>query len=343
MKDNTRRIKIPYNIFFLIGLGFLLFPIFSNFTGSGIENVRGENLESTYVEFSFPTRQKEIDVGPGDPIMVQFKGKVRYISPKPLPMERQIILSLNVECVHDPTSPQPNGSWVASNSPVLLVFNARDDDWQDITVNVRATPFERMGVTHNIILGGTWMVNPGSSGNIEPYSLTVTASQFFMLRVSSKHTLITGYPGERRHYSIEIKNQGNGMDAFNIHFENIDSLETAGFAIISYEQKTGLLGPDESGFFSFDVIGPQSFVLWRTRVSEIAMTITSEGSEQNLMSVEKMASSVFYQERGTYYDIEPCLGTMLFVLVLVPLCFYIYKVKKRNKKKIRLKIEDKKR
>ncbi len=308
----------------------LIFILMLNYIVIETPEAAAQEIQSKYIEFEFQQRHWDIDVGPGDSKLLRLKGKVRFISP--FPSGRQVVLNLKIKCTHDPDSEESLGGWRATVSPPIMSFNTGEQDvWRDITVTVIAYQFDNKGATYDVELGGNWRVNPGTTGDIEPYVLSVTANQYYMLRVSSINSFITGYPGERRTYTLDIMNQGNGLDSFEIDFLNLDSLEEAGFVIIAHKKETDDILPDQSANFTFDIIGPQKSTFYRTRVTEVALVVTSEGSGKNELFPEFMHSSVFYQERGTYYDIEPCLASMLIILILIPGLFYLYNIRKGRK------------
>ena len=206
---------------------------------------------------------------------------------------------------------------------------------EDIRIDVLGYPFENKDVSYDIVLSGTWQANPGGSGVIDPFTLTSTSTQYFQIRVTSLDSFTTGYPGESRSFSLHVKNDGNGPDAFNIEIENQESLYRAGFAFIYHAKRTEMIGANQIANYTFEVIGPKTFVPWQTRITEVALVVSSEGAMKGAGISEIIKYSVFYQEKGTHYDIEPCLGAMLFIMIMLPISFFFikrYRLKRRRKR-----------
>ena len=296
-----------------------IFPV-----GSG----QGPSWEVTdeHFEFIFDESSKEIKVGPGNPCMVTFRGTVRIITQ--IPQGRQVVVNLKAEMKHDPDSPTPKGSWDPAFAPSILYFDPTMLE-NAVSMTVLCHQFENKGVTFNINIGGTYQVNPGPSGVIEsPHVLQVTAAQYFRSRVTSPETFNTGYPGERRQFTIEIKNDGTGLDSFQVEFENIGSLTKAGFVIEYNSLETEDILPEETANYTFWVTGPEKHSIWKSGIHDIDLVISSEGGG-NTGRPDEMRYTVFYQEKGTYYDTELCLGVMLLPLILLPIfCFCIWGFRK---------------
>ncbi len=316
--------KRPYKYFYsFLGLIVLLsvIPIYNS------PSAAGQELEKVYIEFDFDPAVQSIQVGPGDPCMVQFKGKARITTF--IPQGRQVLVNLSYEIFNDdPTLPS---IWVAAISEPTIIFDPTVQE-NDVTVTVRCPPFEIKNVMYRIKLGGQWQINPGTSGYIdEPFTLTVVTAQYSMVRINSPHSFVTGYPGEQRQYTLQVKNDGNGEDWFEVKFMNQDSLVETGFALVYETKKTEKVQPGETVNFTFDIIGPRSTVLWRSRISEVSIEVSSLSAEK-VGTHEKLSYSVFYQEKGTYYDVTFCVAflSIISIMLFLPFYFYKYIVRKRR-------------
>jgi len=309
----------PSKVFFsVLGLVILLslIPFYRAPTAAG------QPMDDTVdVVFDFEGEVvKKVPVGPGDPHMVQFKGKVSITNI--IPQGRQILVNLSCETDYVETGGPTLSKWKTTVTPPYLVFDPSMPE-HEITVTVLANQWEYKDAMYNIIIGGRWQKNPGSSGIIKPFVLTGIAAQYSIVRLNSPHSFITGFPGEKRQYTLEISNDGNGVDWFEVRFLNEDSLKDTGFAIIRESYRTQEVKPGESINYSFEIIGPRSPVLWRSRISEISIEVSSVSAE--IRGFETMSFSIFYQEKGTYYDIEPCVIIMSIISMLLILPFYLYK------------------
>jgi len=311
----------------------LLLPLFCFVPEGSAQEVMEEHFEFEFYDdrkADSPVLMnfKEIEAGAGDPCLVVFEGKLKLITQ--IPQGRQVVVWLSSEMVHNPDTPKPTRPWTHAVFPPVLYFDATTDEC-DVNVVVRCAQFEDKGVTQRIIIGGTYQNNPGLSGIIEDdetHILEVTTAQFFRPRVTSPETFNTGYPGERRQFTLEIYNDGTGLDAFQIDFTNMDVLTRQDFVIEYNTLETEEVLPGETANFTFWVTSPEKTSVWKTGIHEISLEISSEGAG-NLGEEEMVHYSVFYQEKGTYYDTELCMGAMLVPLLLIPMiCFFIWGFRK---------------
>ena len=304
-------------IYSLLGLAVLLSLILIYKSPSAA----GQDSNKVFVEFDFDEVTKKINVGPGDPSLVQFKGKVRIKTF--IPQGRQVLVNLTCEEEIIESAGPSIGDWVAVISPPTLVFDPTIQE-NEVTVTVRCTQYEYMNAMAKITIGGRWQNNPGNSGEIKEFTLTAVAAQYSMIRLNAPHSFITGFPGEERPYTLQVTNEGNGEDWFQVKIINEENLIDTGFVIVHKTRRTDAVQPGETVNFTFDVIGSRSMSLWRSRISEVALEVSSVNAEKH-SSPEKMSYSVFYQEKGTYYDIEPCVVIMSLISILLLLPFYLYK------------------
>ena len=312
---------------------FLLFTLVLLLITASFPIVAAQEAEKSYFEFEFDRNYDDMNVGPSDSKRVTFKGKIKYITQ--IPQARQVAIRLKANVIHDPTSTTSKGSWLASITPPILYMNSLQQE-EDIRVQVLGYPFENKDVTYDIVLSGTWQANPGGSGVVDPFTLTSTSTQYFQIRVTSLDSFTTGYPGERRSFTLNVKNDGNGPDAFNIDFDKPiqESLISIGFVFIYNTKRTEMIGANQIANYTFEVIGPKKFVAWQTRITEVALIVSSDAATKSGGS-EVIKYSVFFQEKGTHYDIEPCLGAMALIMIILPLTFFFskrYLLRRRRKR-----------
>jgi|ETNmetMinimDraft_26_1059896.scaffolds.fasta_scaffold06776_2 hypothetical protein len=323
-KGGYSRNKISKYICSLLGLVVLLslIPLYMS------PSAAAQDSDKVFVEFDFKEVSKDIEVGPGDPCLVQFKGKARIKSF--IPQGRQVLVSLSCDAKNVDTARPSLDGWSAVVTPPIIIFDPTILE-NEITVTVQCAQYEYMNAMADIIIGGRWQNNPGGSGKIKDFSLTAVAAQYSMIRLNSPHSFNTGYPGQQRQYTLEVTNEGNGVDWFDIRITNEDTLEDTDFVVLRETRITEKVQPGETANFTFDIIGPRTFTLFRSRISEVSIEVTSVSSE-NQGSPETMSYSVFYQEKGTYYDISLCMGAMAFISIMLLLPFYLYKhvVRKRR-------------
>lgn len=331
MRDKWESSSVrTYNYTFFLLFALVLLLVIASFPIVAAQENEKSNFEFTFEEGNY----QEMKVGPSHSKRVSFRGKIKYVTS--IPQARQIAINLRVNPIHDPSSAPSKGAWLASVTPPVLYMNSLQEE-EDIRIDVLGYPFENKDVSYDIVLSGTWQANPGGSGVIDPFTLTSTSTQYFQIRVTSLDSFTTGYPGERRSFSLHVKNDGNGPDAFNIEFDKPiqESLISIGFVFIYNTKRTEMIGANQIANYTFEVIGPKTFVPWQTRITEVALIVSSEGAMKGGGGSEIIKYSVFYQEKGTHYDIEPCLGAMLLIMIILPLSFFFikrYRLKRRRKR-----------
>lgn len=292
-----------------------------------IPSASAQENPQTQFNFHFPENSKEMEVGPGDPMQVVFDGTIELLHW--IPQARQVVVSLRVDTVYDETFSEraSRNTWIASVSPVI-VFLDPANKVVPIHVVVKASYGENTDVHYRIVLSGTWQANPGDEGDVEPYELFSHTIQFYNIQVSASHAFTTGFPGETRLYTLTIMNQGNGEDYYEVSVEDEvwkKHLEPRGWIIEMPYETTELVLPDETVNFTFKVHGPLDRWpdIWTTRVSSINLIIESAAAKDagfydtDGRSQEFRRYAVYYQEKGTRYDLEPCLVIMMLPVVLI--------------------------
>jgi len=323
--------RFPYIIcmMFLVLILFQLLPFAS-------DNASAQNPQTQF-NFLFPESTLPIEVGPGDAQQVIFEGEIEM--KHFIPQARQVLVSLNWEIRYDEDSVRPSiKGWTASVSPVQMFLDPLNKVFP-IRVVVKSTLGENKDVHYTIILSGTWRSIPGGEGGtIGEFPLHVYTLQYYNIRIFSPHAFTTGFPGEARTYTLSIMNQGNGPDFYEIHFDDLEEhLEPTGWVIRAPSWKTETIAPSEMVNYTFEVHGPQKRwpELWKTRVSEIPLRVES-GAARKSGFVDEMGRStdfrrysVFYQEKGTRYDIEPCMFCMMAPVILLILINMVVVVSRR--------------
>ncbi len=188
-----------------------------------------------------------------------------------------------------------NTGWPVVISPQTIAYvNPRTERF---TVSVIVPPATSSLITGNVIVSGSAKA-PGLSPVVASASAVVTVAQYFKLRIEAESPLREVKPGEITFNVVNVYNDGNGQDTFELEIENNKEL--------AKNQWTVLLGStdisiqqDEYSPVKITAQTPQKWRLYAKEIHTITVKVTSsEGRAKNLLYAKDYP--IFIYMKGTY-------------------------------------------
>jgi hypothetical protein len=206
-----------------------------------------------------------------------------------------------------------NTGWPVVLSPQTIPFiNPRTERFQ---VTVIVPPATSSLITGNVIITGSAKA-PGLAPIVASASAVVTVAQYFKLRIEAEAPLREVKPGEITFNVVNVYNDGNGQDTFELEIENNKEL--------AKNQWTVLLGStdisiqqDEYMPVKITAQTPQKWRLYAKEIHTITVKVTSaEGRTRNLLYTKTYP--IFIYMKGTYIPgFDPFLVVIAFALISV--------------------------
>lgn len=313
---------------YIASLFFLLLFLISN---------QVANVEAGYVVVQIDVEQKPggvqlAEVGPGSTGTVHFKGEINLIK-YPIKNE-QVILQLSAS-----TNIQ-NDKWGSTViPPLVLVSPDPRQPTPPVDIFVTAPLYADVKEQRNVVISGTWMVNPGFfEGEIMETGVFVGVKPFIRYAIYP----IEGYqrvrPGKEAEYIMGIYNLGNRNESFSVSVFNADGLADAGI-VVHFPSETLNVAPMSLGEFPFKVKGTvKEFSFYRSHITAITLMVkpTTVIPGESVGDLEKYVQTFdfFYYEFGPSFP-EPCI--FMIIISVVALVGLVYYVRKRSAKRKKLR------
>jgi hypothetical protein len=213
-----KNIKHINNIILILVVSSLLLIIFlPNAPGQTTENITSPIIPNVYIELL--EQNKTANVAPGDTGVVTFSGKVT-VDMNPV---TRVVVSLMAEDTW--------GSAVVEPSTLLFASNGE----QPFSVSVRAPKEASCNTVGEVRVTGRWRMYPGTLGGpCEPNEGVVgiiNIAQYCRFSTSTDSSNIEITAGSDAKFTLNIHNEGNGLDSFNIEICNIEELESKGINV----------------------------------------------------------------------------------------------------------------
>ena len=171
-----------------------------------------------------------------------------------------------------------NTGWPVVISPTTIAFIAPRTEKFSVTVIV--PPAQSSLITGSVIVTGTARV-PGLSPIVSQATAVVTVAQYFKLRIEAEAPLREVKPGEITFNVVNVYNDGNGLDTFELEIENNADLVK--------KQWTVLLGSTDISVQQEEYMPvkitaqtPQKWTIYKKVIETITIKVTSaEGKAVN--------------------------------------------------------------
>ena len=206
-----------------------------------------------------------------------------------------------------------NTGWPVVLSPTTIPFiNPRTERF---SVTVIVPPAQSSLITGSVIITGSAKA-PGLAPIVASASAVVTVAQYFKLRIEAESPLREVKPGEITFNVVNVYNDGNGQDTFELEIENNKDLVK--------KQWTVLLGSTDISIMQAEYMPvkitaqtPQKWTIYKKQIETITIKVTSaEGKAKNLLYTKTYP--IFIYMKGTYIPgFDPFMVVIAFAFVAV--------------------------
>jgi hypothetical protein len=164
-----------------------------------------------------------------------------------------------------------NTGWPVVISPSTIAYI--NPDTVKFTVTIIVPPGTSSLTTGNVMVSGT-ATAPIISPVVANAGAVVTIAQYFKMRIEAESPLREVKPGDLTYNVVNVYNDGNGMDTFELEIENLKDLVK--------DQWTVLLGStdisvpqEEYSPVKITAQTPQEWRLWAKEINSIIIECTS--------------------------------------------------------------------
>jgi hypothetical protein len=206
-----------------------------------------------------------------------------------------------------------NTGWPVVVSPQTMVFvNPRTQQFQ---VNVIVPPATSSLLTGNVIVSGQAKA-PGLAPVVAAASGVVTVSQYFKLRIEAEQPLRQVKPGELTYNVVNVYNDGNGQDTFELEIENNEDLVKKQFTVLLGSTDI-TVQQDEYQPVRVTVQTPQQWTLYKKEMNTFILKVTSsEARAKNLLYTKTYPLYIYM--KGYYIPgFDPFLAVMALAFIAV--------------------------
>ena len=157
---------------------------------------------------------------------------------------------------------------------------------------------------------------PGLAPVVAAASGVVTVSQYFKLRIEAESPLRQVKPGELTYNTVNVYNDGNGQDTFELEIENIEDLVKDQFTVLL--GSTDITVPqDEYQPVRMTVQTPQQWTLYKKEMNTFILKVTSsEARFKNQLYVKTYPLYIYM--KGFYIPgFDPFLAVLAIAFIAV--------------------------
>jgi hypothetical protein len=188
-----------------------------------------------------------------------------------------------------------NTGWPVVISPQTIAYV--DPRTERFTVSVIVPPATSSTLTGNVIVTGSAKA-AGLAPVVASASAVVTVAQYFKLRIEAEQPLREVRPGEITFNTVNVYNDGNGQDTFELEIENSRELAKAQWTVLLGSTDVSIL-QDEYAVIKITAQTPQKWRLYAKEIHTITVKVTSaEGRVKNLLYAKDYP--IFIYMKGTY-------------------------------------------
>lgn len=206
-----------------------------------------------------------------------------------------------------------NTGWPVVLSPQTIPFI--NPSTQRFQVTVIVPPATSSLLTGNVIVTGTAKA-PGLAPIPAAASAVVTVSQYFKLRIEAESPLRQVKPGELTYNVVNVYNDGNGQDTFELEIENNKDLVKKQFTVLLGSTDI-TVQQTEYQPVRVTVQTPQRWTLYKKEMNTFILKVTSsEARAKNLLYTKTYP--LFIYMKGYYIPgFDPFLAIMAFAFIAV--------------------------
>lgn len=206
-----------------------------------------------------------------------------------------------------------NTGWPVVLSPQTMPFI--NPTTQRFQVTVIVPPATSSLLTGNVIVTGSAKA-PGLSPIVAAASAVVTVSQYFKLRIEAESPLRQVKPGELTYNVVNVYNDGNGQDTFELEIENNKDLVKKQFTVLLGSTDI-TVQQDEYQPVRVTVQTPQKWTLYKKEMNTFILKVTSsEARAKNLLYVKTYPLYIYM--KGYYIPgFDPFMAILAIAFIAV--------------------------
>ena len=293
------------SIFIILMLLFQLAPCNVSAIGPTLEVV---------AQFNEGEEEKYVDVSPGEHGRVLFHGTVTAEVVGGTVQE--IIVSLQA------TSEM---GWIPTLDPPQMTLQSGETKPFKLVVTVPSE--SSCYLVDTVTIAGKGVVNPGTAQDTAgPIHAYIRVNQFGRFNLSSPNPNLILSPNSKKRAEIQILNQGNCNDVYNIEILNLNELDCKSFHVSLSTNRLEVNEKSRARFFVFVRASTNARCLG---VHEINIKVTSEQNFTNPLKPVYFDLAIQVSEHYFIYTTE---FYILLVILLAVLAGYIIWYRKRIKK-----------
>ena len=188
-----------------------------------------------------------------------------------------------------------NTGWPVVISPQTMVFVQSGTQKFHLTVIV--PPATSSLVSGSVIVTGTAKVT-GLAPIVATAGGVVTVAQYYKLRIEAESPLREVKPGDITFNVVNIYNDGNGLDTFELEIENNKDLVEKQWTVLLASTDVGV-AQDEYAIVKITAQSPQKWSVYSKEIETITIKVTSsEGRAKNMIYTKTYP--IFIYLKGTH-------------------------------------------
>lgn len=203
--------------------------------------------------------------------------------------------------------------WPVVISPQTIPFI--NPDTVRFTVTVIVPPATSSLLTGNVMVTGSAKA-PGLSPVVASASGVVTVAQYFKLRIEAESPLREVKPGELTYNVVNVYNDGNGQDTFELEIENNKDLVKSQWTVLLGSTDISVM-QDEYSAVRITAQTPQEWRLYAKEIHTIIIKVTSAEARAKQLLYDKTYPLYIYMKGYYIPGFDPFMVVIAFALVAV--------------------------
>ncbi len=203
--------------------------------------------------------------------------------------------------------------WPAIVSPSTMVFTNMQP--QAFFVTVVVPPKTSALEVGQLIVSGTAKA-PGMPVATATANAVITVGQYFKLSIGADTPLREVKPGDITYNTVNIYNEGNGMDSFELEVTNSKDLLKKEFNVI-IERTSIDIQQEEYAQIKITVQTPQGFRLWARDLVLVTLKVSSAEARNNNLLYSQEYSLSIYMRGFNQPGFDPFLAVLAFAGIAV--------------------------
>ncbi len=182
-------------------------------------------------------------------------------------------------------------------------------------VTVIVPPATSSLLTGNVIVTGQAKA-PALAPVVAAASAVVTVSQYFKLRIEAESPLRQVKPGELTYNVVNVYNDGNGQDTFELEIENNENLVKKQFTVLLGSTDI-TVQQDEYQPVRITVQTPQDWTVWKKEMNTMTLKVTSSEARAKNVLYSKTYPLYIYMKGYYIPGFDPFLAVLAIAFIAV--------------------------